>query len=94
MLANVDDGGATERLVPVPVCGPVAAPTGGHFGYTRYYRARNQAYNGSTITNTTVVNSATDPNIAWRHSFYFNNASTNNNMIHIWQQAPVIKIDP
>lgn len=93
MLANVGDAIATERLVPVPVCGPVSGTTGGHFGYTRYYRARATGYGGA-VTNTTVIPSATDANIAWRHSYYYDlGTSTNNNMVHIWQQGTVVNVD-
>lgn len=96
MIENIGDDADIERLAPFPVTGPVSGTLGGHFGFTRYMRARKHGWGdnvgGFTIDNFTVANSDTDPNIAWKHSYFVNFTaidSTVINVIHIWQQAPV-----
>jgi hypothetical protein len=96
MIENIGDDADIERLVPFPVTGPVSGTLSGHFGFTRYIRARKYGWgdtvNGFQIDNFTVANSDTDPNIAWKHSYFVNFATvtaTVINVVHIWQQAPV-----
>lgn len=91
LLENVGDNQTIERLVPFPVAGPISgANATGHFGYTRYIRARKYGYGdtpplSSPIDNTTVLESAGDPdNIGWRHNYGWNDASVVENLIHIW----------
>lgn len=85
LLADIGDAASLiERLVPIPVSGPVSGTTGGHFGYTRYWRARKTPWDGALVTNTTILPSAGDPNIAWRHQFYQNVTDIVINNILIW----------
>ena len=85
LLADIGDAASLiERLVPIPVSGPVSGATAGHFGYTRYWRARKTPWDGSVVTNTTILPSAGDPNIAWRHQFYASATNIAINNILIW----------
>lgn len=85
LLADIGDAGSPiERLVPIPVSGPVTGATAGHFGYTRYWRARKTPWDGALVTNTTILPSAGDPDIAWRHQFYVSASDIVINNILIW----------
>ena len=92
MLANIGDNGDIERLAPIPVSLWTAPSSSGvlgaHIGFTRYIRARNVGIGGA-ISNETIVPSATDPNIAWRHSA---SSGLILNLLHIWSQAAAIPV--
>lgn len=89
MIENAGDNQSIERLVPYPISGPISGVNAkGHFGYTRYIRARKFGFGdtalGELIDNATVLQSAGDPNIGWRHNYGYNATNTRRNTIHIW----------
>ncbi len=90
LVQNVGDSKTIERLAPYPIIHQTAAGSPfAHVGYTRYLRARVYGHgdvgpSGPTISNTTVLQSAGDPNIGWRHNYGFASVNTAINTIHIW----------
>lgn len=90
LLENVGDAQSIERLTPFAVQGPNSGVlASGHTSYTRYIRARKYG-NGDVppasppVDNLTVLQSAGDPDIGWRHNYAFVNSATTINLIHIW----------
>jgi hypothetical protein len=89
LLENVGDNQSIERLTPYPIAGLVSGASAfGHISYSRYFRARKFEHGettaGGPITNTTVLQSAGDPNVGWRHNFGWSSTNTMRNTIHIW----------
>jgi len=90
LLENVGDTQSIERLTPFAIQGPNTGTLAfGHTSYTRYIRARKYGFGdvppaSAPVDNLTVLQSAGDPDIGWRHNYAFVNAATTINLIHIW----------
>jgi hypothetical protein len=89
LLENVGDNQSIERLTPYPIAGMVSGASAfGHISYSRYFRARKFNHGettiGGLIENTTVLQSAGDPNVGWRHNFGWSSTNVMRNTIHIW----------
>lgn len=86
-LANVGDSGSIERLVPIPINGPISGNIVGHSCYTKYLRARKWNYGENpgtgVIANGTIVPSSTNPStVGWRHNKSF--SGNVGNSVIIW----------
>jgi len=85
LIENIGDNQSIERLTPYPIAGLITGASAfGHVGYSRYFRARKFDHGENLINNETILQSAGDPNVGWRHNFAFSSTSTMKNTVHIW----------